>query len=214
MLSYNKSRSCLHFWLINKSTFNLFSRDLDENSGASKGSRKQDTITTSDITSDKNCLSSCGLRLGTDHNFEAQIIEQQDILDKKARKENDLGFVGKDYDRFLPILKDVILNIFTDPNEEKIFRKALHGMHAKFPDTLDGSKKTMSLFPDKFDFDSRIKLHNPVLVELLDEMKRTREDFKEIETFIRLIKPQAAEELVFNSLSRFFTTTEECFYIR
>ena len=77
-------------------------------------------------------------------------------------------------------------------------------MHDKYPDILDGSKKTMSLFPEKFDYDSRVKLHNPVLVELLEEMKRTQKDFKDIENFIRLIKPQAAEELVFSGLSKFF----------
>ena len=182
----------------------MFSENLDKNHSSPKESKKQDATGTTAITSDQNCASSCGLHLGADHNFESQITEQQDILDKKGRKVNPLGLTGKEYDRFLPVLKDVILNIFTDPNEEKIFKKALDGMFNKFPDTLDGSKKTLSLFPDKFDFDSRIELHNPVLVDLLDELKRTQKDFKEIEKFIRLIKPQAAEELVFNSLSRFF----------
>ena len=125
-------------------------------------------------------------------------------MDREGRKTNDLGLSGEEYDRFLPILKDVILNIFTDPNEEKIFLKALHGMKDKFPDTLDGSKRTMSLFPEKFDYDARIKQHNPVVVELLEEIKRTRKDFKDIEKFIKLIKPQAAEELVFSGLSKFF----------
>ena len=155
-------------------------------------------------TSDQNCDKSCGLRLGADHNFVSKINEQQDKLDKRGRKINHLGLTGQEYDRFLPVLKDVILNIFTDPNEEKIFLKALRGMHDKFPDTLNGSKKTMSMFPEMFDYDSRIKIHNPVIVELLDEMKGTQNDFNEIQKFIKLIKPQAAEELVFNSLSRFF----------
>ena len=99
-----------------------------------------------DITSDQNCVPSCGLRLGADKNFEASINEERDRSDKAGRKANNLGLSGEEYDRFLPILKDVIFNIFTDPNEEKIFLKALRGMHDKFPDTLDGSKKTISLF--------------------------------------------------------------------
>ena len=155
-------------------------------------------------TSDQNCSSECGCRLGADHKFELEVNKEQDILDKQGKQMNDLGLKDTEYDLFLPILKDVILNIFTDPEEEKIFKKALYGMREKFLDTLDGSKKSMSLFPEKFDYDSRVKLHNPVVIELLEEMKRTRNDFKEIEMSIKKLKPQAAEELVFNSLARFF----------
>ena len=96
------------------------------------------------------------------------------------------------------------MNIFTNPEERALLRKAMEGMKSNFPTVLDGTKKTMSVFPDCFDFDSRVKLHNTVVLEQLDEIKKTRKDFKEIEKAIKIIKPQAGEADVYNSLVQFF----------
>ena len=91
-------------------------------------------------------MSTCGCRLGADNNFEKEVAKQQENLDVKRRVMNHLGLKDEEYDLFLPILKDVILNIFTDKNEEKIFLKALRGMNNKFPDTLNGFKKQCLFF--------------------------------------------------------------------
>ena len=109
---------------------------------------------------------------------------------------------------FAPIIKDIIFSVFTDPNEQKVFRNALLGMLRNYPEVLNDTKKTMTVFPESFQFDTRIDQHNtvvlPVLEEIKNELDQTHADFMKIKKFIEKIKPQVAEGDIFDPLLRFF----------
>ena len=113
-----------------------------------------------DKTSDSNCQPSCGLSLGSSEKFIQDVEEQQDLIAQKGHRTSPLFTTPEEQQLFMPILRDVILNTFDDANEQHIFRTALLGMKQNYGNILDGSKSTISMFPDVFDYDSRIKPHN------------------------------------------------------
>ena len=81
-------------------------------------------------------------------------------------------------------------------------------MMRNYPEVLNDSKKTMTVFPESFEFDRRIDQHNtvvlPVLEQIKKEMDETHADFTKIKKFIEKIKPQLAEGDIFDPLIRFF----------
>ena len=142
--------------------------------------------------------------MGSDEIFAQDVETHQDLLIANGMENTSMFQTAEDQKLFMPILKDNIMNIFDSPEEQQILNKAMLGMKSNFKDVLDGSKQTMSLFPEAFDYDSRVKLHNTVVLEQIQEFKKTRSDFGEIQKAIKIIKPQASEADVFHGLVKFF----------
>ena len=184
--------------------FRNVSADKDTSSIPDK---KIDASTGPNSILDINC--SCVLEMGLCQRFRLYIAEQQDKIKKQGGLQALKLFTNaKEQQLFEPILKDVLWNIFNDPAERKIFMTALTGMKRNYLNILTGEKSTMTIFPESFAFDDRIKMHNTVVVSALEEMKKemktTKTDFKNIRKFLTKIKPQVAEGDIFDPLARFF----------
>ena len=179
-------------------------KSLTKDNISSKDNPVSPAANAKDETSDSNCESFCGLGLGSSEWFIKEVEKQQELMTQQGYQPKSLFPDKEDQQLFLPILKDVILNIFNDPNEQQIFRTGLLGMKRNYKNVLDGSKTTLSLFPEAFDYDSRIKIYNTVMLEQLEKMKQSHTDFEQIQNFIRVAKPQAGECDIFNALVRFF----------
>lgn len=85
---------------------------------------------------------------------------------------------------------DRIETVFNEQYQQNILQKRAQGMKQYYDGVTDGSKKTLNVFPAVFNFDSRIKEYNTVVLEQLEEMKKQlgRGDAKEFEYTQNLIK--------------------------
>ena len=147
--------------------------------------------------------------MGLSKYFKDYVTAKQDEMDKQGGlKAMQLFASPEEQQRFEPILKDVLLNIFDDPSERRIFLAGLQGMKQNYPDIFDPAKSRMACFPETFSFDERIKKNNTVVVSALEEMtkemKETDSDFKKIKKYLLALKPQVAESNVFDPLLRYF----------
>ena len=157
----------------------------------------------------QNCLKLGGCSLFENrHGFDASQMNLPMTDSDRQQWVKSMFQTPEEQEMFLPLLKDVIFNIFTDPNEKKIFKKALLSMKRDYPQLTERSSDTLTVFPEWFQFDSRIKKKQtvvlPVLENIKKEMDKTHSDFNKIDQFIRKIKPQLSEQEVFEPLVRFF----------
>ena len=65
---------------------------------------------------------------------------------------------------------DPIDSIFRDPHEQNRLTKRTHGMEENYPGVKDGSKKSVTCYPAGFNFDSKIKKFNTVVIKQLDQI--------------------------------------------
>ena len=140
--------------------------------------------------SDENC--DCRLRLGCSKHFEDELREKPKCEDSQT---------------------DVLKNIFSGADEQKIFNKCAQGMRTNYGEVLDGTKKNLNVFPPAFDYDSRIET-SVVFDELAARKTRLEEapqlsekeekELTSIQKFVTEFKPQAAEGEVFQRLICFF----------
>ena len=121
--------------------------------------------------SDKNCERSCNLEYGISENFNQNVIQQQYIKASKAHIQPKLFDDPKEQANHTHMMDDVMLKIFDDLSEKKIFQKALEGMASNYPKILQGTEKNMFYCPTVFNFDSRIGTIETSVPDLLDEMK-------------------------------------------
>ena len=121
----------------------------------------------------------------------------------------------KDLALYHALLDDVMINIFDDREEQKVFRAALEGMKCNYPDILGRKQKNMFYCPASFNYDSRIGTYETSVPGALDEAKsalesKTNLNFKEkkhlklITRHLQNIQPQLAEAELVDALSRFF----------
>ena len=71
---------------------------------------------------------------------------------------------------------DPIDSIFQAPTEQTTLNKRFQGMMDNYKDVQDGSKKSVTCYPAGFNFDSRIKEFNTVVIKQLDQIKKNMED--------------------------------------
>ena len=67
---------------------------------------------------------------------------------------------------------DPIDSIFREPTEQTTLKKRFQHMKDNYQDVQDGSKKSVTCYPAGFNFDSRIKEFNTVVIKQLDQIKR------------------------------------------
>ena len=70
---------------------------------------------------------------------------------------------------------DPMDGIFTSPEQKKVLQKRTQGMSINYPDVEDGSKATVTCYPSGFNFDSRIKKFNTVVIKKLEEIRKNLE---------------------------------------
>ena len=73
------------------------------------------------------------------------------------------------------IIQDPIDVIFNSTEQKKVLQKRTQGMSQNYPDIADGSKATVTCYPSGFNFDSRIKKFNTVVIKQLEEIRKNLE---------------------------------------
>ena len=73
------------------------------------------------------------------------------------------------------VINDPIDAIFNTPEQQKMLQKRTQGMSANYGDVEDGTKATVTCYPAGFNFDSRIKKFNTVVIKQLEELGKKLE---------------------------------------
>ena len=128
--------------------------------------------------SDKNCLRSCKLQYGISEIFEQIVLTQQNVNASYSMKIKPQIFTDpKDQKGYGHMLKDVMFQIFTSPEEQIVLRTALEGMNKNYPEILKGEEQNMFYAPSAFNFDSRIG-ETSCVPEVMDQMQPSLESKK------------------------------------
>lgn len=165
--------------------------------------------------SDKNCVTSCGLKYGLSEVFNQNVLAQQKIKIFKSKLKVKTFDDPKDQSYYCHMLKDVMVKTFTTEDEQKIFRKALEGMRANYPEIFDGLEKNMFYCPSSFHLSARIGEDESCIPDALDEMKASLEseqhlsskderNLKQIRSHLQKLRPELAEQEFVDTLASFF----------
>ena len=74
------------------------------------------------------------------------------------------------------VIKDPIESIFNTPEQQKILQKRTQGMSENYGDVEDGTKASVTCYPSGFNFDSRIKKFNTVVIQKLEGVRKNLEN--------------------------------------
>ena len=96
-----------------------------------------------DTASDKNCEVPCPLELGSGEKFKINLMQQQSVKGVKCHITPQLFTNPTSQALYQKIMNDVMYKMFDHPDEQKIFRAALEGMHRNYPEILSGQEKNM-----------------------------------------------------------------------
>ena len=130
--------------------------------------------------SDEKCVDSCNLKYGISEAFNKTVIEQQKVKESKAHIIPKFFNDPREVAKFNHLMKDSLFKTFVDVSEKQIFQKALEGMEKNYPEILNGTEEHMFYCPTAFNFDSRIGSNETSVPDVLDEMKVSLENKKDL----------------------------------
>ena len=165
--------------------------------------------------SDKNCKNDCRLQYGVSEVFENILQQQQNVKTSKPHIQPQTFSDPKDQALYSHMLNDVMLKTFDGPEEQAIFKAALEGMNKNYPEILYGEERNMFYCPTAFNFDSRIGTLETSVPDVLDKMqasleakkqltKKEESNLKTIQSHLRKLRPQLAEQEFVDALACFF----------
>ena len=116
---------------------------------------------------------SCNLRYGFSQTFTQNVMKQQKARSSQTNNQPQVFDDPNEQMKYNHLMGDDILKNFDDESEKTIFKKALEGMEANYPEILQGTEKHMFYCPTAFNFDSRVQATETSVPDVLEKLQNS-----------------------------------------